>query len=217
MPYIRDRVIVLKKEPYREHDRCYYMYGREYGLLTAVARGACLPKSKQAGHLEPFSESEVMIARGVAFDKLAVARLIHFPAKIDRSFLPSMFLIRGICDMLITLTRPGISDDRIFYLLIDLIRASEIATPFNRDILELLYQITLLRLLGFLGFATPIIEIVKSSDYFSLVNAVAVMSLTDIAKIGSFDSRVLQIISEYVQGLLEQSPLESAPSPILMV
>ncbi|MEK7529476.1 MAG: recombination protein O N-terminal domain-containing protein, partial [Patescibacteria group bacterium] len=61
MPYIRDRAFVLKKEPVNEHDRRYVLYGREHGLLTAVARGTSLKTSKQAGHLEPFTEAEIMI------------------------------------------------------------------------------------------------------------------------------------------------------------
>src|SRR6266567_7926085 len=79
MPYLRDRVIVLSKEPFREQDRRYVMYGQEHGLLIAVARGASVKSSKQAGHLEPFCTSDVMIAKGSAFDKLAVAKMVDWP------------------------------------------------------------------------------------------------------------------------------------------
>ena len=80
MSYIRDRAFVLKRQPFNEHDRKYFLYGRSYGLLIAVARGTSLARSKQAGHLEPFSQSDVMIAEGKFFDKLAVARNIqHTP------------------------------------------------------------------------------------------------------------------------------------------
>jgi len=40
MSYIRDRVIVLKSEPFREHDSWLTCYGKEQGKLIAVARGA---------------------------------------------------------------------------------------------------------------------------------------------------------------------------------
>ena len=76
MPYIRDRVIVLRSESFREHDRRIVMFGLGHGLLSAVARGASAQQAKQGGHIVPFSEAEVLIAKGAAFDKLAVATVI---------------------------------------------------------------------------------------------------------------------------------------------
>src|SRR5260221_1125377 len=111
MPYLRDRVIVLKKEPYREQDRRYVMYGREHGLIVAVARGASIPRSKQAGHLEPFSEADVMIAKGVAFDKLAVAK--HVGAIHELPLLAGYVVCGAFSDLMIRLVRPGIADESL--------------------------------------------------------------------------------------------------------
>ncbi len=204
MPYIRDRVIVLKKETYQEHDRRYYLYGFEYGLLTAVARGAALPKSKQAGHLEPLSESEIMIAQGRTFDKLAVARLMYFPQRLDNSFLASLFMIRNIFELVIALNRPGISDNRVFYLLQELIRVCEAVRPQDHNVLTLLHQITILRFLGFLGFAP---QSSRTDDSFSA------MSMSDLAKIKTVDSASLQKVVAYVGALLAQTPLFEKTGP----
>ena len=40
VPYLRDRAIVLRNEPFREHDRKVVLFGMQHGLLEAVARGA---------------------------------------------------------------------------------------------------------------------------------------------------------------------------------
>lgn len=208
MPYLRDRVIVLKKEPYREHDRRYFMYGREHGLLSAVARGAALPKSKQAGHLEPFSESEVMIAQGKAFDKLAVARLITFPRSVDQPLLASLFLMRNVCEMVMSLTMPGIADDRIFYLLQELITACTAVRPQDRGVLTLLHQLTILRLLGFLGFAP---QTAKAGGSISR------RSLSDLARLENVDAAVLEAVVAYVSALLAETPLLKKPESVLAV
>lgn len=77
MPYLRDRAIVLRSEAFREHDRRLVLFGVQHGLLEAVARGASAAVSKQGGHMVPFTETDVLIAKGTIFDKLAVARTVR--------------------------------------------------------------------------------------------------------------------------------------------
>lgn len=173
MPYLRDRVIVLKKEPFREQDRRYVMYGREHGLLSAVARGASLPRSKQAGHLEPFSEAEVMIAPGKAFDKLAVARMVlHPPFASAPGGLAGLAVCGAFADLLVRLLRPGIADERIFGLLAELIAVSSTlpAEP-SPERGRLLYAAATLRLLDILGYGpeTPSGSDTVGSTYIASV------------------------------------------------
>lgn len=170
MPYLRDRAIVLKKEPYREHDRRYFMYGKDHGLLVAVARGSSSPKSKQAGHLEPFSEAEVMVAKGASFDKLAVARMVGSrlgrPRSVDPAetggvtppLLASYAIAGAFSDLVTRLTYPGIADERLFFLIQELLAAlgamPQEPTP---DRGRLMLSAATLKLLDILGFA-PVIR-----------------------------------------------------------
>ena len=85
MSYTRDRAIVLRAEPFREQDIWLTCYGRWSGKFTAVARGARSLKAKQLGHVEALSEVEVMIAKGSAFDKVAVSRLVEPRTHVRRS------------------------------------------------------------------------------------------------------------------------------------
>jgi len=211
MAYLRDRVIVLKKEPFREQDRRYVMYGREHGLLVAIARGSSVRTSKQAGHLEPFSESEVMIAKGSAFDKLAVARLIRAP-RMPR--LASFAVSGGISDLIARLLRPGIADERIFDLLSELLRTAEsLPGDPSPDRARLLHAAATLKLLDLLGFA-PHIE--RAPEGTSSVPSIALTvflrrsSFADILRVtGTTD--VFAAAADFVDEALRVTYLESPP------
>lgn len=101
MPYTRDRAIILRTEPYRDRDLRVVGYGRGYGKFSAVARGVRVMGAKHTGHLEPLSEVDCMIAKGSAFDKLAVARRRDGGA--DRSYSSHAFglLVAAYIDALI--------------------------------------------------------------------------------------------------------------------
>lgn len=116
MSYLRDTAIVLTYEPFREHDAWVTLFGREHGKLVAVARGCRVPKAKQIGHLEPFSKVDVMIAKGQAFDKLAVARSLGSSRALRQS-LPALVLAGSTAHLVEQLTRPGLPESDIFFVL----------------------------------------------------------------------------------------------------
>ncbi len=116
MPYLRDRAFVLRAEPFREQDRWLTCYGRALGKFTAVARGSRKLDAKHLGHIEPLSEVEVMIAKGAAFDKIAVARLVA-PRPHLRTSLSAAVLAGAAADFVDRLTHPGAPDPYIYELL----------------------------------------------------------------------------------------------------
>lgn len=77
MHYYKTLGIILKSEPYREADRVYTIYTKRYGKIRAMAKGVRKIKSKLAGHLEPFSLTNLMIVKGKMIDKIISARLIE--------------------------------------------------------------------------------------------------------------------------------------------
>jgi recombinational DNA repair protein (RecF pathway) len=210
--YLRDRVIVLKKDPYREHDRRYVMYGIEHGLLSAVARGASLPKSKQAGHLEPFSEAEVMIAKGVAFDKLAVAKLVPGSAVRDvqrSTSLVALTTLGAFADLVIRLSRPGISDERIFELLKELVEVlSVLPSEPSADRSRFLHATAMLKLLDLIGFG-PAIEM-EDAQLATVLKFMRGAALSDILRVTA-SREILQNASSFVEEALTQAPLDADP------
>ncbi len=210
MSYLRDTVIILKKEPFREQDRRCTFYGREHGLLVAVARGSSLKSSKQAGHLEPFLEAEVMIAKGVAFDKLAVARSlpgIRVPPRLS-----SYTILGAFFDLVVSLLRPGISDERIFDLLKEMrIVCATLPDELSPERGRLLHAGATLKFLDLLGFAPPFegadelppqsVTLLKFLRRFPLADSLRVTTTTDI----------LDAASLFIESAVQHTPLEKPP------
>ncbi len=151
MSYIRDQVVVLKKVPMREWDRQYFLYGLEHGFMIAVARGAMKVQAKQSPQLEPFAFADVMIAKGRAYDHLAVA----VSGKGNKRFnAVGAFAVAGaFSDLCLKLLKPGVSDGRIYKLWAEL---CGILAQFEGEIspirAQLLFSAVSLRLLDLLGY-----------------------------------------------------------------
>ncbi len=151
MPYLRDRVFVLRSEPFREQDIWLTCYGRTLGKCVAVARGTRQLHAKHLGHLEPLTEVDVMIAKGVAFDKIAVARLVA-PRPHVRRNLSAAVLGGAAADFIDRLTHPGAPDPFLYELLqevLDLFVEIEAnVTPARGQFLFAVFCLKVLRMLG---------------------------------------------------------------------
>lgn len=152
MSYIRDRAIVLRAEPFREQDVWLVCYGRALGKFTAVARGSRILKAKHLGHLQPLSEVEVMVAKGAAFDKMAVARLVTVRHHVKNS-LSATVLAGAAADFVDKLTQPGSPDPYIYELLqeaLDVFFDTENeVTPTRGQFLFAAFALKVLRMLGY--------------------------------------------------------------------
>ncbi len=124
MPYLRDQVIILACEPMREHDAWVTMYGRERGKMEVVARGARRQNAKHLGHLEPFQTADVMVAKGRAFDKLAVARVCATRSSL-RQTLPGIAFAGCCTRATAALSRVGETHHSFFSLLEDALGVAE--------------------------------------------------------------------------------------------
>ncbi len=151
MGYIRDTVFILRSEPFRESDTRLSMYGREYGKHVAIARGSRKLSAKHLGHLEPLTKVEVMIAEGIAFDKLAVARL--YPPEGPMRDRLGVMTIGGMFVALVDqMTRPGVRDPSVFDLIEDVLNTlARLEHVPTRERARLLYAGASFRLLYCLG------------------------------------------------------------------
>ena len=61
---IRVEAVVLRHSDWGEADRMLGLFTRELGKVRAVAKGARKPRSRKAGHLEPFTRVSLLLARG---------------------------------------------------------------------------------------------------------------------------------------------------------
>ncbi len=60
----RLQAIILRHTDWGEADRLITLYSREEGKIRAVAKGVRKLRSRKSGHLEPFSEVNLLMARG---------------------------------------------------------------------------------------------------------------------------------------------------------
>jgi DNA repair protein RecO (recombination protein O) len=61
---LKVEAVVLRHSDYGEADRLLTLYTREQGKLHAIAKGVRKMQSRKAGHVEPFTQVTLMLAKG---------------------------------------------------------------------------------------------------------------------------------------------------------
>jgi DNA repair protein RecO (recombination protein O) len=69
--------IVLRHSEFGEADRLLTVYTPELGKLRLLAKGVRKPRSRKAGHLELFTRTELLVARGRNLDIITQAQAIE--------------------------------------------------------------------------------------------------------------------------------------------
>src|SRR5437588_93894 len=73
----RTEAIVLRGYDYGEADRILTLYTPNSGKLRAIAKGVRRTKSRMAGHLDLFTRSNMLVARGRQLDIVTQAETIE--------------------------------------------------------------------------------------------------------------------------------------------
>ncbi len=97
MNQYKDTAIVLSRIEYGERDRILTLLTREHGKITVIAKGVRAAKSKLAGGIELFSETEISVVSGRgSMGTLVSARLLRHHGNIvkdlERTSLAYSFL-----------------------------------------------------------------------------------------------------------------------------
>ncbi len=80
----RIEAIVLKRQDFGEADRLLTVLTRERGKLRVIAKGARRTSSRKAGHVELFSQSQMLLAKGRNLDLVTQAQAVQtYPALYD--------------------------------------------------------------------------------------------------------------------------------------
>lgn len=155
----KTHAIILSRTDFREADRLYIVYTRDFGKLELLARGARKIESKLAGHLEPFTIAEIMIGRGKNFDHLAGAEIIDDLENIKTDFSKMSFL-HYCFEVVHQVTGWEMRDDRIYNLLLELLLTLEsFSFPAEATTWEKYQALTksfVVKLLGLLGYAPEV-------------------------------------------------------------
>jgi len=73
----RTEAIILRRSDFGEADRLLTFFTPHWGKLRAVAKGARKPGSRKSGHLELFSHTRLLLARGRNLDIVTQAETVE--------------------------------------------------------------------------------------------------------------------------------------------
>jgi DNA repair protein RecO (recombination protein O) len=73
----RVSAIVLKRHDQGEADRLLTVFTRDRGKLTLLAKGVRKPASRKAGHIEPFTHVDLLVAKSKSLDLVTQAETTH--------------------------------------------------------------------------------------------------------------------------------------------
>ena len=136
--------IVIGRHNFGEADRIMVILTPERGVIRAVAKGVRRIKSKLAGHLELFCQSDLMLVEGRNLDILTSARLQHH-VSVTNDY-DCMKLAYLVAEMVNKLGSEG-EHPGLYELVQQTLRALEEGTA--SDTLELWFKIRLLDTLGY--------------------------------------------------------------------
>ena len=150
MATYKTKAIILSSYPYREHDRIISFFSDSFGRIEARARGVRKIESKLAGHLEPFIETELLLANGKRWDILAGSRTINAQATIRHDF--EKIAAASVCvEAVKRITKPLSREHGMYELLQNVLSNLEKEDVLNKHN-ELVSQF-LWHLIGLSGFA----------------------------------------------------------------
>lgn len=152
---IRVDAVVLRHSDWGEADRLLVLYTREAGKLRAVAKGARKIRSRKAGHIEPFTRSTLMLAKGRDLWIVTQAATIDAFQGL-REDLEKTGYTAYVIELLDRFTYEDGHHPELYQLLIDTL--ARIAAS-NQAFLAVRYYE--LRLLDFLGFRPELVNCVK--------------------------------------------------------
>jgi DNA repair protein RecO (recombination protein O) len=142
----RLEAVVLRHNDWGEADRIIGLYTLEMGKLRALAKGVRKPRSRKAGHLEPFTRVNLLLARGRELPLITQADTLD-------AFLPLREDLSGatyasyVVELLDRFTYEEGENRSLYHLLVETL--SRLCHSEDRDLVVRYYEIRLLDQAGF--------------------------------------------------------------------
>ncbi len=114
----RTPAVILKRTDLGEADRIVTLFSRDVGKIRAVARGVRRGKSRAAGHLEPFTLSDVMFAVGRELDVVAQADTLESFRAVREDVMLATHAYY-LAEMVDLLTEDHQENQAVFEILVD--------------------------------------------------------------------------------------------------
>jgi len=138
--------IVIKQSKLGEFDKILTVYTPEFGKLKAVAKGACRPKSKLGGNVEPLTFSLMYLARGRNLDIVTQSQIINgFPGL--KNDLWRMACGLYILELIDSFTLENSKNRLLFDFLVGIL--DQLSKPDNNEIILRYFELQLFHYLGY--------------------------------------------------------------------
>ncbi len=143
---LRTEAVVLRHSNWGEADRLLWLFTREAGKIRAIAKGARKLRSRKAGHLEPFTRVNLLLARGREMWIITQAETVeaYLPLRQD---LLRLSLASYVLETLDRFTYEEGENIPLYNLLADTL--SRLELKLDSGLVLRYYEVRLLDLLGY--------------------------------------------------------------------
>jgi DNA repair protein RecO (recombination protein O) len=142
----RVEAVVLRHNDWGEADRILTLFTKEMGKLRAVAKGVRKIRSRKAGHLEPFTHVNLLLAKGRDLPLVTQAETVQAYLPLRSALLLPTYA-SYIVELLDRFTYEEGENPALFRLAIDTL--SRLSRGDSPDLVVRYYEIRLLDLVGF--------------------------------------------------------------------
>lgn len=165
---MRVEAIVLRHQDWGEADRLLVLFTRQLGKVRGIAKGVRKPRSRKAGHLEPITQVNLLLARGRDMYIVTQAETIEAFLPLRENLLGVGLAIYAI-ELLDRFTYEEGENEALYRLL-----TSTLKRLVEEEDAQLVLRYYEMRLLDLLGFRPQMVncviceeEIVAQDQYFS--------------------------------------------------
>ena len=151
----RTEAIVLKRTDFGEADRLLTLYTPGLGKIRAIAKGVRRPTSRKGGHVEPFTHSQLLIAKGRNLDIVTQAETIHAFRPLREDLLRTTYAYYAV-ELLDRFVEEGVENRPLFDLLL-----ATLTWLSEADDLALTARFYELRLLALVGYRPQLFQCVS--------------------------------------------------------
>jgi len=138
--------VILRQTKLGESDKILTIYTPEFGKLRAVAKGACRPKSKLGGNVEPLTHSLMLLARGRNLDIVTQSQTINGFLAL-KSDLWRMACGLYILELMDSFTVEGGTNPPLFALLLEIL--NQLSQPESNETTLRYFELHILHYLGY--------------------------------------------------------------------
>lgn len=142
----RTEAIVLRRSDFGEADRLLTLYAPKLGKIRAIAKGVRKPTSRKSGHVELFTHSQLLIARGRSLDIVTQAETVHAFRPLREDLLRTTYTYYA-AELLDLFVEEGVENRPLFDLLLAML--GWLGDASDLDLTTRFFELRLLSLLGY--------------------------------------------------------------------